>query len=196
MTISGSIRTFIAIQLPAEIQNGLAKVESELKPLIGTAVRWVPPENIHITLKFLGDTPLQKTKQVQEIIRHTAEFFQPFTISVGQIGAFPNIQRPRVLWVGLQTGPELAKLQAIIDQETARIGFASENRAFSPHLTIGRVNQTNPSAELSNITACVKNYPPITLGSFSAQSVAHIRSDLRPSGAVYTILSEAPLIKK
>lgn len=195
MSLPASVRAFIAIPLPPEIQKGLFAVEAGLKPVFVSAVRWVAPESIHITLKFLGDMPLARVRQIQDILKRSADLFSPFSITVEGIGAFPNPQRARVIWVGLQAGPELMKLQAFIDQETARIGFASENRAFSPHLTIGRVNQTATAADLSVINASLKSSEPVALGSFMVQAITLFKSDLRPSGAIYTVLSENSLLK-
>jgi 2'-5' RNA ligase len=188
------IRAFIAIELSPEIQAHLEQVLTQLKgQLQGVPVRWVPAENIHLTLKFLGDVSLTNLDMLKKIVRGVSLTHHSFEISAGGLGAFPKVHRPRVLWVGLETPPELASLQHGIDVETARLGYAREDRPYSPHLTIGRVSRNATTADLGSIASVLENSRVGYLGAASVTVVHLFRSDLKPGGAVYTPLFAAPL---
>jgi 2'-5' RNA ligase len=188
------IRSFIAISLSPEIYHNLEGALSELKRLSpGVAVRWAPVKNIHLTLKFLGDVSVTNvdilTKMLQaEVARHPS-----FEISVGELGAFPSTRRPRVVWAGVQAPAELLSLQRGVDLETARLGYPSEDRPFSPHLTLGRVSRNARPAEIHQLSETLERSKVGFLGAVRVQAVHLYRSDLQPNGAVYTRLFTAPL---
>ena len=190
------IRAFIAIDLSPEILKRLDNVNAELqKRLSGVPVRWVPVKNIHLTLKFLGDVSVANLDMLMEMLRTCAAQHHPFEISVGDLGAFPSARRPRVVWVGVTAPPDLAALHASIDTETARLGYAREDRPFSPHLTLGRVARNANFRDSQAISEVLYAYKVGFLGATRVESVVLYRSDLNPGGAVYTQLYAVDLSK-
>jgi len=135
------IRTFIAIEIPEEIRARLAALQEEWKKE-RAQVTWVKPDNIHLTLKFLGDVPEEKMESVQQGVRRATEGLTPFTVAVKTVGTFPSWKRPRVLWVGIEeTTGKVSALASRIEDEMTKLGFEKEDRPFSAHLTLGRVKR-------------------------------------------------------
>jgi len=188
------IRAFIAISLSPEIYNSLDQVVAHLKErLQDTPVRWVVVRNIHLTIKFLGEVSVSNLELLTKILHSEAGRHQPFEISVGDLGAYPSIKLPRVGWVGVKAPLELHALQRGIETETTRLGYAQENREFSPHLTLGRVSRSANSPDIRRISEVLGNCKVGYLGAARVQGVNLYRSDLKPSGAVYTEIFSAPL---
>lgn len=185
-----TIRAFIAIELPPDIQTGLNRVLKQLAPAT-KAVRWVPAANIHLTLKFLGDTPVDKVEQLKNAIKIEALQHEPFEIQAGTLGAFPSPRRPRVVWIGVQAPNELSELAEGIETATIPLGFPSEGRPFSPHLTLGRVSQHAAQDEINKLADLLLKTQVGSLGTAKVTGVHFFRSDLRPGGAVYTSLFQA-----
>ena len=187
------IRAFIAIELPPTIRQQLEKVVRQFQAQRLTGVRWVAVNNIHLTLKFLGDSSPHSLEKLTARIEPAARSVSPFPIQVTGLGAFPNPRRPRVIWVGLQAPPALAELQKAIEAQAAAVGFSLDARGFSPHLTLGRVQQSARGEEVARISSALAQTQVGLLGEFNAKCVSLFRSDLRPGGAVYTHLAEFPL---
>jgi 2'-5' RNA ligase len=190
-----TLRTFIAIELDDELRINLGRLQDRLRSQVAPrCVRWVSPEGIHLTLKFLGDTPAIKVGDVQAALARAVAGIPPFTVTMGGLGCFPNLRRPRVVWVGLQevTGA-LVRLRDAVEAEVSPLGFPTERRAFQPHLTLGRVQRYASSSEVRELGEAVLTSPAGTLDEMKVSGVFYIKSDLRPTGAVYTILSEAKL---
>jgi 2'-5' RNA ligase len=160
------------------------------------AVRWVAGKNIHLTLKFLGEVDSNKIEAISRVIDTESRQISPFDLSAGGVGAFPNPRRPRVVWIGVQAPPVLAELAAAIDRGTQQLGFPAEDRPFSPHLTLGRVPQNASPQEVQAIGQILSTTKIGELGGFEVRQVTLFRSDLQPSGAVYTPLFSAALAKK
>jgi 2'-5' RNA ligase len=134
------IRAFIAVDLPSDVQDCLEQISAKLKDQIGEkSVRWVSVPNIHLTLKFLGDVSENNLDVLKEIISAEAALQKPMEFSVGRLGAFPKMVRPRVVWVGVEAPSDLLMLQRGIETRTAKVGYPKDRRKFSPHLTLGRV---------------------------------------------------------
>lgn len=188
-----AIRAFIAIELPDAIRERLSLLLNRLKCPETSAVRWVPVTNIHLTLKFLGDTSPNNLEILSKILHAEAARRQPFELEVGGIGTFPNLRRPRVIWVGVQAPHELLALQRSIEGEAIRLGYNPDGRPFSPHLTLGRVNQNATPHEVRQISEVLLRQPSEKLGKVAVDQVILFRSDLRPTGAVYTPLTTARL---
>lgn len=189
------IRAFIAIDLSPEIYNNLVQVIEQLKERLPSApIRWVPVKNIHLTIKFLGDVSVSNLELLTKILRSEASQHSPFEFSVGDLGAYPSIHRPRVIWVGVESPQELVTLQRGVETETTRLGYAREKREFSPHLTLGRVSRNATSEDVRRISEVLKNCKVGYLGAARVQDVNLYRSDLKPGGAVYTQLFSASLI--
>lgn len=181
------IRAFIAINISPEIASRLASISGELQQqLQEVPIRWVPVENVHITLKFLGDVSESNLGLLKEMLEAEAGRHAPLEISAGELGAFPSIRRPRVLWVNVQAPPELLALQRSIDNETARLGYDREERPFSAHLTIGRVSRNANSGDARRISEVLESYKVGYIGAARIREVVLYRSDLYPTGAVYT----------
>jgi len=156
----------------------------------GADVRWVKPENIHLTLKFLGDIEEDLSHEVVHVIEGTCRKFKPFTLTVRGTGVFPNARAPRVLWVGLSQDKDLTGIKHGIDAGLVPLGFAPEDRAFVPHLTIGRLRSSRGHSALLDKVARLRDN---SYGVIDVASIVLMRSDLGPQGARYTKLAETPL---
>jgi len=188
------IRAFIAIDLPPDVQDCLEQVSEQLKTELGEkSVRWVPVANIHLTLKFLGDVSVNNLDVLKEIIGAEAALQKPMEFSIGRIGAYPKSRRPRVIWVGVEAPPELITLQRGIEARTAKVGYPQDTRKFSPHLTLGRVSRNASPDEVREIGEVISNSKVGFLGAARVQDIHLFKSDLKPSGAVYTKIFSAPL---
>lgn len=187
------VRAFIAVDLPPDLQERLAQVSTDLRDQMGNVpIRWVPAKNMHLTLKFLGDVSLNNLTVLNDIIRAEAVDREEMVISLGGVGAFPKMRHPRVIWVGVEAPEELNSLQRGIDKQTARIGYARERRAFSPHITLGRVSRNATPDEVRIIGDVLCNQKIGFLGVARIREVHLYRSDLKAGGAVYSRLFSAP----
>jgi len=187
------LRAFIAIQIPGEVKKQIAGQTAELRRLVGRSVRWVMPENIHLTLKFLGDISSANIDFLSQALKTEVGQFLPFEIRAEGLGAFPNLRRPRVIWIGLNAPPELERLQHHLEAATARLGYVSDDKTFSPHLTIGRIRDQLTQSESQTLRNALENAKVGPLGKFSVKSVHLFQSELKPSGPIYTCLSTAAL---
>lgn len=188
------IRAFIAIELSSEIHHRLDQVSKQLNDkLENLPIRWVPGQNIHLTLKFLGDVSTANLDILTKIVSTTVSAHQSFEISVGGMGAFPKMHQPRVIWIGLEVPSELIAIQHELDLETARIGYTREERPFSPHLTLGRVSRNASAGETQAIARVLETIKIGFLGVNRVTAINLFRSDLKPEGAVYTRIFSAPL---
>ena len=189
------VRSFVAIDLPQTLRDRLGELSSRLaKRVPPGSVRWVRPESIHLTLKFLGEVSSESLSQAEGLVRQAASPASPFSLEVGGLGCFPNPRRPRVLWVGVrEASGTLAALQEALEAGFERLGYRREARGFNPHLTLGRVRQETGAAAAQAAGASVANEPRPDLGEVAVDALCLFRSDLRSSGAVYTRLAEVPL---
>jgi len=194
MAITSVIRAFIAIDLTPEIRQHLEQVSAQLKERLESApVRWVPVDNIHLTLKFLGDVSLANLEILKKMLQTEVAGHHAFEISVGGVGAFPSPRHARVIWVGVEAPPELAAIQRGIESSMARLGYAREDRPFTAHLTLGRVSRNATSRDSHLICDALDAVKVGFLGVANVIAVQLYRSDLKPSGAVYTRIFTAPL---
>lgn len=188
------LRTFIAVELPAGIQKTISQSTAPLRnSLSKSLVRWVVPQNVHLTLKFLGDVSSTNLEQLVAALKVEAAVHEMFTMSVVGLGAFPNPRRARVIWVGLKAPPALEAIQRGVEAAAERLGYAPEERPFSPHLTIGRVGQNVSASDLQCIRTLLEATKVGMLGTFRVDSVHIFKSDLQPGGSVYTHLYALPL---
>ncbi|MCM8790838.1 MAG: RNA 2',3'-cyclic phosphodiesterase [Candidatus Omnitrophica bacterium] len=188
------MRTFIAIEVSDEIKKILGQIESHLK-YSGADVKWVRPEIIHVTMKFLGEVSETKVSEVKSALDAVAASTKKFDITLKDIGAFPKIDYPRVIWVGLGKGVgEALELASSIDEALSKIGFAKEDRPFSPHLTIGRVRSSVNRSKLKEKMASVEaNFNLSAVPSHRVESVVLFQSTLTSQGSIYTKLHESYL---
>jgi 2'-5' RNA ligase len=189
------LRTFVAIALDAALLEAIDQVQGRYKRQVPPgSVKWVAPDGIHLTLKFLGETPVSRVRAVEAALRSACVGHAPFEFSVGGRGCFPNLRRPRVVWLGIQDrGRQLARLQESIEREIGPLGFPTEERGFSPHLTLGRIARSAGPSEEVAVGQAVEMSVVDQLGMQRVNEVCLISSDLRPTGAVYHVLAMAPL---
>jgi 2'-5' RNA ligase len=189
------LRTFIAIELPNQIQDQIHIQQQSLAQVLNDPpIRWVKSESIHLTLKFLGEISPEKAQEIGEGLPAEAGKFPAARVRIGGIGCFPNFSRPRVLWVGLEDpSATLKDLQGHLDLWLEGLGFEPEKRGFSPHLTIGRVHRRVNNRQRKQIGEHIRNFTVPPLGEFTAYSVHLFKSDLKPTGAIYTRLATARL---
>jgi len=182
------MRAFIAIELSEEIKEALARIQSRLK-YAGADVKWVEKSNIHLTLKFLGEIDEKKRDAVKAALDEIAKDFTPFEIALKDIGAFPDIDFPRVIWTGLDKGAkESTELAARIDEKLSKIGLEKETRPFAAHLTLGRVRSGKNKAALREKVTSHKSQ---VTSSQLVSSLILFQSKLTPAGSIYTKLHEA-----
>ena len=189
------IRAFIAIDLPLSIQQGLDQVIQQLMGPKTKAVRWVPSRGIHLTLKFLGNVQPGNLQAVIDVLKVVAISFDGFEFQVGKIGVFPNLRKPRVIWIGIQSPQNLHELQKAINLATQPLGYPGEDRPFSPHLTLGRASQHASFQEIQEVAETLSTFQVGTLGVVKANAITLFRSELLSAGAVYTPLSIVKLSK-
>ena len=184
------IRSFIAIEIPQQLQTRIGELQKELKRSEAD-VRWVRPENIHLTLKFLGTVSRESPEKIAEAIAPLVAAWKPFDLRIQGLGCFPSTRNPRVLWVGIERGKEeVCSLQKAIENKSAEAAIPEEIRPFQPHLTLGRVH--SPKGKYG-LTQAVEKLKDAEVGSFQASELFLFKSDLRPSGAVYTKLKTFPM---
>lgn len=192
---SGTVRAFIAIELERDVLKALDRVQSELRRQVrGNAVRWTASSGIHLTLKFLGNVPLEQVPAITAGLARACAPFQSFPLSFAHLGCFPNLQRPRVVWVGLESASGvLSDLQRAVEAEIAPLGYPTEERGFTPHLTLGRAQRTASTEELRAVGRLIGEREVDQVASMRVDEVSLMRSELKPTGAVYTCLYKAPL---
>jgi RNA 2',3'-cyclic 3'-phosphodiesterase len=198
------IRTFIAVELDENHHRALCELQTRLKGELATAktagsptardVRWVAPDNIHLTLKFLGGVESGRLPDLQRAVADVCASIAPFALSITGAGAFPNTRRPNVIWVGVGGDVERATaLAQKIDDACAALGFAREERPFSPHLTLGRVKRDVRPSDRQFIGEMIVNAHVGALGELRVERVSVMKSELHPGGSVYTRLAEIRL---
>ena len=188
------IRSFIAVEVGDEVTQALAEAQATLKrSLYFSTFRWVAPENIHITLKFLGDVLPSQLGTVKAALASIAPRHALFRLTATDLGVFPTLNRPSVLWVGLQG--EMTQLQNLrddVEQVIAPLGFPTESRPFSPHLTLARLK--DPSrAEVEALRDVLRHDPVGMLGEIGVAEISLMQSELSPRGPRYTRLAQFEL---
>jgi 2'-5' RNA ligase len=185
------IRTFVAVEMPADVQKQFREVQTALRRT-DAHVKWVEPHNIHATLKFLGDVAEDQLEGLYEGVTKGVVGCAPFEIRLTQIGAFPDLKRPRVVWIGVDAGKEkLIELQKNVEEAISLHGFPKEDRKFSPHLTIGRVKSPRGVDDL--VTAIKET--PFESNSIGIREVVVMKSTLTPEGPIYAPLRRIGLGK-
>lgn len=187
------MRTFIAIELPPEIKNSLSSLQEQLKKS-GADVKWVQPQNIHLTLKFLGERDDKKIEKIMQILEETAKDKNLFEISISSVGAFPTINSPRVIWVGVDKGDtQIKEIAKDLEERIAKIGIPGEDRPFSSHITIGRMrsglNRERLVKDLDNLTHSFGQQTK----RFLVTKITLFESILTSKGPIYEVLREASL---
>jgi RNA 2',3'-cyclic 3'-phosphodiesterase len=180
------MRLFIGLDLPSDVTANLRELLACLRPT--ARIGWSPPENLHITTKFIGDWPEARLGELRAALA-AMPAGGPIAVRIGGLGFFPNARAPRIFWCGIDA-PGLAGLAAATDGATAALGIARETRPFSPHLTLARIKDR---VNLEALQRAVAGLPSTEFGGFEARSFFLYLSQLRPTGSVYTKLAEFPL---
>lgn len=184
------IRAFIAIELPDQAKSDLSQILGKIRPGQERSVKWVDPASIHLTLKFLGNIPAEKVVNIARAIGEAAAEARPFTLGLQGLGAFPNLRSPRVVWVGVGGDVRLiVHLQRRIEQALIHLGFPTERREFSPHLTLGRVRDQATSQERRSLGESIESTGLQRSPPFPVDEVCLVRSTLTSAGAIYDRLA-------
>lgn len=188
------VRAFIALKIPQLIQESIEKQTTRLRLELGNdLVRWVPTHNMHLTLKFLGEVASSHMDFIKSMLNQIAETHTGFDLQIGSIGSFPNLKRPRVIWVGIYAPAGLTPLQKSIEERTVRLGYEKEERPFSPHLTLGRVRQKLTGQEIQKISNTLSTIQLGKIGTARVNSLHLYQSDLNSEGSIYTKLFSTSL---
>ena len=183
---SAVIRCFVAVEIPEPIQALLRPVQTHLQSRIHKGTSWTKPGNFHLTLKFLGDVHPEAINDISKAVQRVTDTHPPFSITFGGLGAFPNLTRPRVIWLGIKQGAStVSHLAKAVNLELTHLGFSTDNR-FHPHLTLARLRTATDLKPLKNI---LRKYDTIVGGSMRVNEITLMQSQLHPNGAIYTPLS-------
>ena len=188
------MRTFIAIDFPARITQKIDNIVSYLKTQTpAKAIKWVAAENLHLTLKFLGDFPKQNLGQLTAILDHELNQIAAFDILIEGMGMYPNNTNPRVIWLGISSGGSLGKIHQLLDDALQKIGVKPDRRNFTAHLTIARVRRKTDPKSIQAIGTTLSEFKVETLGLVTIDRVILMKSELTPQGPIYTALHYATL---
>jgi len=184
------MRSFIAIDLPTEVRSGLKSVSNELKTL-GLNGRTARLESIHLTLKFLGEVQEGQVESIEQVMKEACSGIGSFPVTIRRVGAFPHLQRPRVVWIGVEAPQGLFELQSRLEDGLSDLGFEPEGRAFKPHLTLMRVKSPKNVENLGRFIA--REGVQADAGSFEVGEYHLFQSFLLPEGARYRKLASVGL---
>jgi len=179
------MRCFIAIELPENVKSALSDIEGKLKK-INADIRWVKPDNIHLTLKFLGNVEEETVGKIAKLMEKICSRYNSFYLEIKGVGMFPDKKYPRVLWIGVMDNNILETLQKDIEDSMATIGFEKEKR-FNAHLTLGRFRSSKGKDALLD---AIKELESNNYGTINVKSISLMKSDLHPEGARYTKIAE------
>lgn len=185
------IRAFIAIELPVNIIDSIKNIQAELRDE-SNKVTWVKADNIHLTLKFLGNIAVDTIDKIEAAMKNAADDIHSFTLSVKEAGAFPSMMSPRVVWIGVKEnrGANLYQIYCNLEDNLSALGFEKEARGFEPHLTLGRIRFLKNKQLFKERLLKLKERE---LGQLTVNSICLFKSRLNPEGAVYTKLKEIRL---
>ena len=190
------VRSFIAIELPNELKVGLSQLEAQLKSGKQPGVKWVNPYSIHLTLKFLGSIAVDKISQITKSMSEAVQGISPFHLEVKELGAFPNLRRVQVVWVGISGEVDkLGQLQQRIESNLARLGFAPESRPFTPHLTLARLRNQASLDERQRLGELIAGTRFEVAYTIKVDTISLMRSQLTREGAIYSRISAVGLNK-
>ena len=178
------MRLFVALDIPDDVRSSLAALTAKLRPACRNA-RWVRIEGLHVTLKFIGETPTEKIEMIKTALAAIPPR-EPILINFQGLGFFPNDRRPRVLWAGINAGTELAEIAAAIESSLIPLGIPRDERTFSPHLTLARLETPRV---LDAMQDAVKKAGQTKFGYIAATEFHLYQSVLKPGGAEYTRLA-------
>ncbi|MBM3939911.1 MAG: RNA 2',3'-cyclic phosphodiesterase [SAR202 cluster bacterium] len=192
-TRNGDLRLFVAVELPEPVLAALATASASLRARVRGAFRWVATDNMHLTLRFLGDTAGEHVAAAADALATAVVSHSPFDVTLDGLGVFPHERAPRVLWAGVGGAADrLRALQQDVEAALVAQGFAPSGQAFRPHLTLARINALLGPAERDALSRSLHE-TALPSASFRVEHVGLIRSQLRPEGPVHTRLTSAAL---
>jgi 2'-5' RNA ligase len=180
-----ALRCFVAVALPAPLKKEIGGLIGRLREA-GADVRWVPDNNLHLTLKFLGDTEEGLISEIKVALHKKLSPYAPFYIKISGVGYFPGGKNPRVIWIGIEEPGSLADIYREVEEVMVNIGYPREKRPFSPHLTIGRVRSPK---RMSETLRRLEELRTVSFEGFEVKAVKLMKSDLKPGGAEYSELA-------
>jgi 2'-5' RNA ligase len=184
------LRVFTAVEVTPEIRSTTLRLIDRLRS-VPAKVSWTKADNLHYTLKFLGDVPAEKTADICRAVQNAVAPFSPFEIVAAGVGAFPSAGHPRTLWLGVSDGPEpLELLNQALERVLEPLGFPREHRRFTAHLTLGRVRGGSPS-DFQQFAELLRKHTDFDAGAMTVDSVTVFSSTLNRDGPTYEVLSHA-----
>ncbi len=183
------LRTFIAIDFPAEIIQKIEKIITYFESQTPSdALKWVSTNNVHLTIKFLGDIPEEKLDQVKSVLSDSLNDISEFNLEIKGLGMYPNKRNPRVIWLGVNADNALADLHHTLDRALAAADVEREKREYTPHLTIARVRRRTNHATIKDIGETLSQFKVDSLGKIKVSEVVLYQSELTSKGPIYTPL--------
>jgi 2'-5' RNA ligase len=193
-----ALRLFLAIDIPLREKESITTIQNQFKNL-GHKISLVRSNNIHLTLKFLGDTPLGQVADINKNVAKVVNSTPIFVVSLNGIEVFPNFKKPKVLWIGLKDPQKYLKaLHEKINGKMMQLGFPKERGEFTPHITFARIKKSKGEIKKksSELKQRVVSIPPIDSEYFEVDSVRLMQSELKAEGSIYTILGKFPFVRK
>lgn len=187
-----ALRCFISAEFPESLKQDISAAADALKKS-GADIKWVSPESLHITLKFLGHTEESIVQEIITVLQKKIAPYNPFYIKIAGIGCFPEKRHPKIIWVGVEDSALLRRLQEDVEEEMAGLGYPREKRAFSPHLTIGRVRSQR---RITEILKRLEEFRTLSFGTMEINKVSLMKSELKPAGAEYSAVAEISLSRR
>jgi RNA 2',3'-cyclic 3'-phosphodiesterase len=188
------IRSFVAVELPTDIKAILINLQEILRAGDPTGAKWVDPESIHLTLKFLGNVEPSIIETIIQTLHEATQNIPPFQLEIKGLGAFPNLKRPQVIWLGLDGDLDrLQTLQKQVESGLVPLGFPAEGRSFTPHLTLARLRDTATTASRQNLGEIIAQTEIDANGRIEVSSISFMKSQLTRGGAIYTRLASVEL---
>ena len=190
------VRSFIAIELPDELKQGLTQLEAQLKMGKQPWVKWVDPYSIHLTLKFLGSIAVDRIGEITKAMEEAVQGISPFHLEAKDLGVFPNLRQVQVIWVGISGEVDkLSQLQQHLESNLACLGFAPESRPFTPHLTLARLRNQASLDEQQKFGQLIANTRFEATYTIKVDAISLIKSQLTREGAIYSRISLVALKK-
>ncbi len=187
-----AVRSFVALEISDEVKEKLGRLLGELQRTNAT-IKWVEVENLHLTLKFLGEVPESQIEDIAETLKAVAQGTFPFSFTVQGVSGFPDLRKPRVLWVGVEATEALMRLQRMVEKAMENLGFEPEGRGYHPHITIGRVKAM---VGIEKVKTILSENVNTVFGVVFATHLTLFRSDLSKEGPTYTPLAKLPFASK
>jgi 2'-5' RNA ligase len=187
------LRTFLAIDLPDPIKEKIIGHLQTFRDLTKSSVKWVEKENLHITLKFLGKFGQSHIDHLNTSLTDRLKTISIFKMHIDRMGAFPNLHLPKVIWLGFDNPDNLSQIYKHIEDSVVKLGYAADNRSFSPHLTLGRVRRDLPGGEIKSVGQILASAELNFQAEFTAERITFFQSELSREGPIYAKLFEVNL---